>query len=291
MEVYTGEAATAEFNQHIRTLKANHLDWCALTVEWHAKDTPPWLGQQAQAQFINPLSTLAIEETHTPVLLLLPEGTLLLLMYRPHYSTYVLLIDFFDEWIRKANFPPGTAVFKPYDLTLEWAPFFTECSKLNSNISIPTTSSNPNLIAELESALAKSLGEKDDRHLKNRDLRLLFVEDDLATRQLLKHLTGAGNITINCAENGQEAIRLYAESPPHIIFLDINLPDITGLALLDLLFRNDPLVYPIMLTSHSTQDQVTYAMQRRVKGYIIKPFNKQNILNCIERYRKETHHD
>lgn len=290
MDTYTGEAATAEFSQHIRSLKANHDGWCALMVEWHSKETPPWLAADGESKILSPIATFTMDEKRTPVLLMLPEGTLLLFMENPHYSTYVLLVEFFDDLLRKLNLPAGAAVFKPYDLSLEWSPFFTECSKLNAAIEVPTTISNPNLIAEFEKTLAQSLAENDDRHLKKQEIRLLFVEDDLATRQLLKHLTGAGDITITCAENGHEAIKAYAAAPPHIIFLDINLPDITGLALLDILYRNDPMVYPIMLTSHSSQDQVTFALKRRVKGYIIKPFNKQNILNCIERYRKETHH-
>lgn len=289
MEIYTGEAATAEFNQYIRNLKADHNGWCALMIEWHAKQTPPWLEPNADTAIMGPLSTFTLDEKQPSALLLLPEGTFLLLMPRPHYATYMLVVEFIDNFLRDAKLPENTAIFKPYDLSVEWAAFFTECSKLNTNIAIPTTASHPNLMAEFEKTLS-TLGENDDRSSRRQELRLLFVEDDLATRQILKHLSGAGDIDITCAENGHEAIRCYAARPPHLVFLDINLPDITGLELLDLLYRNDPLVYPIMLTSHSTKDQVTFALQRRVKGYIIKPFNKQNILDCIERYRKETHH-
>lgn len=119
-------------------------------------------------------------------------------------------------------------------------------------------------------------------------LKLLFVEDDKTTQMMLMQLLKNEPVASSFASDAEQAVQLYCQSTPHIVFLDIDLgKPVSGLNLLNLLVRYDPLVYPIMLTSHATHSEVSEAKNHHVKGYIVKPFTFKKLMETIHRYHNQ----
>lgn len=117
-------------------------------------------------------------------------------------------------------------------------------------------------------------------------IKILIVEDQRFSRKLL---TGLLERTYYCfeAENAEQAVRLYAEHAPNIVFLDIELPDASGHELAALFKKYDLGCYAIMVTGNNYAKDVAMAKENKVQGFIVKPYQKQRILGVIEAYKNK----
>ena len=125
------------------------------------------------------------------------------------------------------------------------------------------------------------------QYRKNREnLHLLFVEDDEPTRQLLQ-ITAHGadhSAKIALAASGKEGIQKHFEIHPDITFLDIQLPDSTGLDMLRFIKQKDPEAYVVILSANATGTNVQKALTEGAKGFIAKPFTKKKLQEVLEKY-------
>ncbi len=79
------------------------------------------------------------------------------------------------------------------------------------------------------------------------------------------------------------ALDKYTNIAPDILFLDINLPDVTGHELLEKILILDPDAYVIMLSGNCDRDNITQAISKGAKGFIAKPFTKDKLFQYIDR--------
>lgn len=109
---------------------------------------------------------------------------------------------------------------------------------------------------------------------------ILVVEDDLFSQRLV---TGAlrSSYEVCAAHTGREALMAMIRHAPDMIFLDIELPDITGLAILDTLLEIDPHAHIVMLSGNGSRDNILRAMQKGAKGFIGKPFTLEKLQQAI----------
>ena len=116
---------------------------------------------------------------------------------------------------------------------------------------------------------------------------ILIVEDQDFSRRLLAETLR--QYVCYVAENAKQAVALYAEHVPCIVFLDIELPDVSGHEVAALIKKYDPQSFIVMVTANSHEKDVRMAQENNVQGYIVKPFNNQKIMDAIQKYR-ELHH-
>ena len=113
---------------------------------------------------------------------------------------------------------------------------------------------------------------------------ILIVEDQVVSRTLLEETLQRQKYICESAENGIQAINLYAEFGPCITLLDIELPDIDGHRLAALFKKHDPESYIVMVTANNYIKDVEAAKTNQVQGFIAKPYNQQKILAVINSY-------
>lgn len=136
-----------------------------------------------------------------------------------------------------------------------------------------------------EMALETPMACHNYRH--TRKLDVLVVDDDHLIRQTVATLLSDPSLHMYYASNAAEAVEAYIARPPHMIFLDIEMPDVNGLDLLKIIMRHHPEAYPIMLTGDLTPQHVTFARDHGAKGYVGKPFTRKALTDCVERYLSE----
>jgi two-component system sensor histidine kinase/response regulator len=104
--------------------------------------------------------------------------------------------------------------------------------------------------------------------------RVLVVDDDQATRALLTQVF-APTCEVVAVANGPEALRVLAEQPIDLVLLDINMPVMSGMDVLDAIRRDETLVeLPVILISARTaQRDVVEGLQRGANDYISKPID------------------
>jgi DNA-binding NtrC family response regulator len=100
---------------------------------------------------------------------------------------------------------------------------------------------------------------------------ILLVDDDDAFRRVMAIELERAGFTVTGAASGAEALRAVAGSQPQVVLLDLNLPDMTGLQVLERLRAASPASEVIMLTGHGSIDTAIQAIRAGAFDYISKP--------------------
>ena len=111
---------------------------------------------------------------------------------------------------------------------------------------------------------------------------ILVVDDENGIRQSFKVLF-KDCYHVLAAETGKEAIDLLTKNSVDLILLDILLPDVNGLDLLEKLKAIDPNLDVIMVTAVKDLQTAVKAIKLGAYEYIIKPFLVDDVLNAVER--------
>jgi DNA-binding response OmpR family regulator len=113
--------------------------------------------------------------------------------------------------------------------------------------------------------------------------RILVVDDDQVARMLiLKVLTMRGYHAI-AAENGMEALDNLEHHPWDAMILDLELPDIQGLNILEQALEEKPDLKIVILTAHGTLDSAIKALRFHVVDYLLKPVIPGDILRSMDK--------
>jgi len=116
--------------------------------------------------------------------------------------------------------------------------------------------------------------------------KVLLIDDDhniLTTLQI--HLEDAG-ITVLLAENGKKGLELFEREKPEIVFLDLKLPDIDGLQVLNKIACSGLKTYVIIVTAYATIDTAVKAIKMGAFDYLPKPFTPEQITHHLEMIAK-----
>ena len=109
--------------------------------------------------------------------------------------------------------------------------------------------------------------------------RVLVVDDDPATVELLQDFLVSKGYEVRTASDGVEALRTVEEERPHLLLLDIMMPKIDGLEVLWQVKATDPTVGVIMVTGVNEEAIGQQAMALGAFDYIVKPLD----LDYLER--------
>lgn len=113
---------------------------------------------------------------------------------------------------------------------------------------------------------------------------ILLVEDQAFSMELLRNILSS-RYTIHSSYNARTAWDIYLDCAPDIVLLDIEMPGIDGHELAKAMTSLDPQAHVIMVTANHYAQDVEKAKANGVKGYVAKPYNKQKILDCIEKFQ------
>ena len=104
--------------------------------------------------------------------------------------------------------------------------------------------------------------------------KILLVEDDASTAELIKALLLPSGYEVIHVENGSGAVRMAKEQSPNLILLDVMLPGLDGYSIqAELLTDEETKGIPIILMTIKTQLEPIFADASNVAGFLSKPFN------------------
>ena len=116
----------------------------------------------------------------------------------------------------------------------------------------------------------------------NKKAAVLVVDDEFGVRESFKMVL-KDTYSVLLAATGKEAIELLTNNPVDLILLDILLPDIDGLNLLEKLKTIDPNTEIVMVTAVREIQSAVKAIKLGAYEYIIKPFVVEEVVNIINR--------
>jgi DNA-binding response OmpR family regulator len=123
---------------------------------------------------------------------------------------------------------------------------------------------------------------------------VLIVEDDREIRQFLQHaLTRLADYNVILAKDGHEGLTRALEEQPSVMLLDLALPYIDGLEIMETLREQQQEIPTIVITAHGRVDTVLRAFRLGAKDFLQKPFKIREVWSALknalteERLRRE----
>jgi two-component system KDP operon response regulator KdpE len=110
--------------------------------------------------------------------------------------------------------------------------------------------------------------------------RILVVEDEPSILRAVKVLLTRYDFRVDTAETGQQALQRYASARPDLVLLDLGLPDVDGMAVLQQLRAHTSTPVVVLSVRGAERDKVA-ALEAGADDYLTKPFGVDELLARI----------
>jgi response regulator RpfG family c-di-GMP phosphodiesterase len=114
-------------------------------------------------------------------------------------------------------------------------------------------------------------------------IRLLVVDDEDSIREVLTDFLTMEGYSVVALSNGHDAVERLEKEHFDAILLDLKMPGMDGLELLDHVQRLAPRSFAVMMTGYGTVETAITAMKKGADDYILKPFKVQDVIHMLER--------
>ena len=115
-------------------------------------------------------------------------------------------------------------------------------------------------------------------------VRVMVVDDHPMWRESVsRDLTAAGYDVVAATGEGRQAVRIAAAARPHVVVLDLQLPDISGVEVINGLREAVPEVRVLMLSASGEQQSVLDAVKAGAGGYLLKSAGLAEFLDAVAR--------
>jgi DNA-binding NarL/FixJ family response regulator len=123
-------------------------------------------------------------------------------------------------------------------------------------------------------------------------VKVLMVDDHPLFRSGLRQILDAHPQfeVVGETGNGLTALQLIAEKNPDIAILDVNLPELSGLEIAQMLLPKKTGLQIIILTMHKEESLLNRALDLGVKGFVLKDNAVENIIDALEAVARGEHY-
>jgi two-component system NtrC family sensor kinase len=113
--------------------------------------------------------------------------------------------------------------------------------------------------------------------------RVLLIENSTQTIDfIINYILKPNNYKTLVAQDGEVGLKMAIEQRPDLILLDLNMPKLTGIEVLDALNSQNIKIPVIVMTFHGSETLAVQAFRLGIKDYILKPFTLTEMLQAIE---------
>jgi len=112
--------------------------------------------------------------------------------------------------------------------------------------------------------------------------RILVVDDEIGPRESLRMILKL-SYEIVTADSGETALKTLSTFNPDLVFMDIKMPKMDGIELLQRIKAMDPTIEAVMITAYASLDTVKNALTHGAFEYLIKPFSRSDLEQTVRR--------
>jgi two-component system response regulator HydG len=113
--------------------------------------------------------------------------------------------------------------------------------------------------------------------------RILVTDDELSMRESLAAWLSKGGYAVETAASGEEALEALEARPFDLMLLDVKMPGLDGLAVLERVRERHPDLQVIMITAYGSIETAVQAMKQGARDYLLKPFDPEHLMLVVER--------
>lgn len=117
-------------------------------------------------------------------------------------------------------------------------------------------------------------------------LRVLVVDDEALVRWAIGQTLDPDLYEIVEAADAKSAVRALLDATPHVVLLDLRLPDCNDLRLLETVRRLAPAATVILMTAFGSPDVRAAALRLGAAGVVDKPFDLDHLVGLVSRLTK-----
>lgn len=128
--------------------------------------------------------------------------------------------------------------------------------------------------------VSKKQEEQDGR------LHVLVVDDDETIRRSAAHLLGKSGYRVNTAGDGEEGLAQIQELRPAIVLLDLRMPKVSGMEVIERAIAIMPDLAIVVMTAHGTIEAAVETIQRGAFDFITKPFERNRLIATVDKARR-----
>lgn len=115
-------------------------------------------------------------------------------------------------------------------------------------------------------------------------IKALIIEDEIPAQELIKNFLSAAEDVelVGVADDGFEGLKAIQEQQPDLVFLDIQIPKLTGFEILELLDEQ-----PVIVFSTAYDEYAINAFRANAADYLLKPYSKSRFDEALQRAREK----
>lgn len=113
---------------------------------------------------------------------------------------------------------------------------------------------------------------------------VMVVDDDAAIRRLCRFYLMSRGYDVVEACDGQDALEKFRQQPCRLIIVDMNMPRMNGLQLIDQLRAQRFDVHIILITAFGTAAVEKDVLRRGANEYIVKPFDSEELVSRVDEF-------
>jgi CheY-like chemotaxis protein len=127
----------------------------------------------------------------------------------------------------------------------------------------------------------------EDREILLKEIRLLVVEDERDTRELMRFLLRQHGAEVMAAESVSKAIELFNERRPDVVIADIGMPGNDGFALIAHVRSIDDQTPVVAVTAYSNPGARERGLKAGFNAYLGKPFDPEELVTTVRKLYDE----
>ena len=112
---------------------------------------------------------------------------------------------------------------------------------------------------------------------------ILVVDDEPVARQSLSDILKLEGFTVTSAPNGQAAVEYVRTHPVDVMIVDLRMPGMDGLEVVQVLNQLSPETEVILLTAFGSTDTAIQALRLRIHDYLLKPASPAQVISSVKK--------
>ena len=138
------------------------------------------------------------------------------------------------------------------------------------------------------STSALSLSDEGGQRPRADKIRVLIADDHTTVRAGLASIIDMepDMIVVAQATNGREAVDLWRKHCPDVTLLDLRMPKLDGVGVIDEIRREETSTRIIILTTYDADNDIYRAIKAGAKGYLLKDARREELLDCIRKVNR-----
>src|SRR5919109_1532208 len=113
----------------------------------------------------------------------------------------------------------------------------------------------------------------------NANGHILIVDDEASLRQTLARILQRAGFEVTSTASGGEGLALLSQHPFDLVYLDIRMPDMSGLGVLKIIHTKFPELPVILFTAQPDLNSAVEALRSGATDYLLKPLKPQTVID------------